>query len=157
MNDADTTEERVEFIAAMMRELTFVRGETHKVLAERWGLAPNSVRKLTAEASRRVKAEITDRDEVTVDVCGTLALIMREGRQGDHNDVRNAIQAAKTWAEISGITAPQKHEVTGANGAPIGLPAHLVPLWPKAESGDPDALAAIQRWVSGDAAGEGEG
>lgn len=57
-------DERIERICSMMRDLTFRTGKTVKELAREWGLAEKTVREYTAEASKRVLAEIKDPDKV---------------------------------------------------------------------------------------------
>src|SRR5512143_3641484 len=57
-------ETRVEYVADLMRELKFRTGVTHKSLAAEWDLPISYVAKVTLEASRRVRAELTDHDRV---------------------------------------------------------------------------------------------
>ncbi len=59
----------------MMRRGEWRRGESGDVLAKEWGLAPATVRELSAEASRIVSREVTDPDRVKVDVS---TILMRD-------------------------------------------------------------------------------
>ena len=127
------TELRLAHICEIMRAFKWRRGKTGPELAEEWGLSLVSVERLSAEASKRIKAEVTDKDYVTATVCGTLEKIMSDAR-GDADRVitleterglkqespnvsrKVAVDAAKTWAEISGAKAPtQVEDVTPKN------------------------------------------
>jgi hypothetical protein len=88
------------------------------------------VQEITAEASKRVRAELTDPDRVTAKVCTALEQIIDEGldchntfteRVDGNGDMRivpidpssahkNVIAAANTWADIAGIKAPKRIE-----------------------------------------------
>lgn len=108
-----SVEERIKHIADLMRRLQFVRGKTVKRLALEWNLTEQRVRELSAEASKRVKAELSAEDKValTGEVVSTLTTIMRRGRKGvERGDLGAAASAAKTGAEIAGILAPKKVE-----------------------------------------------
>ena len=102
---------RIEHIAELMRTLRFVRGKTVKRLAAEWGLTEQRVRELSAEASRMVKAEITDPDRVTVTACGYVEWALREAKKA--KDTRAIAPLAKAWAELAGTLAPRKVEITG--------------------------------------------
>jgi nucleoid DNA-binding protein len=95
----------------LMRGLAFVKGRTVKRLAAEWGLSEQRVRELSAEASKRVRAELTDPDRVTVTVCGYLERTLRDARKD--RDHRAVVAAAKAWAELAGLVV-QRHEVTAA-------------------------------------------
>lgn len=144
---ADTqtqTEQRVERIADMMRRFRYRRGATPRVLAEEWGLSLDRVHVLTAAASHRVRAELEDPDRVRIDVCQTLVVILRraraartrtvygkDGAVGEENDwaaAKVAIEAAKTWATITGNAAATQVHVTGPVLPPDALRATLLAL-----------------------------
>lgn len=100
---------RIAHIEEMMREFRWQRGKSDKVLAAEWGLAPNTVRELAAEASRNVAAQVMDRDGVRVDVGIALQKALA-GSLGD-GDWKAVAQIAKVFADTSGATAPAKSEV----------------------------------------------
>lgn len=108
-----TREDRIQHIMQMMRDLTFERGVTWRKLGAEWGIGDSGMREMCAEASRRVKAELTNKDEVTVDVGVTLQRVMRKGladyeRDDDVKAGSLTIQAAQVWSGIVGIEAPKK-------------------------------------------------
>lgn len=92
-----------------MRTLKFRTGVTIKLLAKEWDLCEQRVGELSAEASRKVRAEIADPNRVQATVCTVLERIMEEAMAD--GDRRSAIDAAKQWAIISGAAAAVKHEV----------------------------------------------
>ena len=108
------TAQRIEHIAGLMRSLTFRRGKTAQRLAAEWSLSLDRVWQLTAEASRMVKAEITDPDRVTVTACGYVEWALREAKKS--KDTRAIAPLAKAWAELAG-TLVKKHEVASPKWA----------------------------------------
>jgi hypothetical protein len=124
------TEARIERIAELMRRFRFVRGKTTRALAKEWGLELCTVRGYTAEASKRVRAELEDPDFVRADVSLTLATIMRRARvwsrrrtvkrqhgcsqyePPDWQAAKVAIDAARTWAAITGNVEKSRVDVT---------------------------------------------
>ena len=109
-----TSEIRIAHIMGMMRELTFVRGTTYKQLAVEWNLGPDRVRKLTAEASKRVLAEVTDPEKVKPLLAETLAQAIQKAMvAGEFNSVA---QLARVYAEILGIKAAAQTLVTVTPG-----------------------------------------
>ena len=108
-----TREDRIQHIMHLMRTLAFERGVTWRHLRDEWGVGDSSIKEMCAEASRRVKAELTNKDEVTVDVGVTLQRVMRKGLSDyeTEHDVKAGsltIQAAQVWSSIVGIEAPKK-------------------------------------------------
>lgn len=92
------TEQRIEHIAAMMRRLEWRTGDSGPALAREWRLSRSSLEKLAAEASRRVRAEVTDPGAVTLTVCAALEKTLRDAlADGDRKSV---IRAAATWSRI---------------------------------------------------------
>lgn len=116
-----TTEQRIEHIMGLMRTLKFRTGVTAEELSTEWGLGIRRVYELTAEASKRVRAEINDPDHVSAHVGVALmtALDDEMAKRPTKRSGKAVAELAKTWATISGAGAPTKHEVTGPNGAPV--------------------------------------
>jgi hypothetical protein len=110
------TEGRIEHICKMMRTLRWRRGETVTVLAVEWDLSEKRIRELSAEASKRVRAEIMDPDEVSATVGAAVAEVLQRSLADD--DRKSAIDAAKAWADISGAKAPQRVEATVTSTTP---------------------------------------
>jgi hypothetical protein len=102
-------EVRIEHIADMMRSLEWRTGISGPILAKEWGLCEQRVKELSAEASKRVRAELMSPDNVKTDVGAALAIALR----GAVNDKKwQAVgQIAKVYADASGASAPQKVEV----------------------------------------------
>jgi hypothetical protein len=105
------TEARIEHIAGLMRALTYRTGVTSRELASEWDLGLSRVEELTAAASKRVRAEITDPDRTVAKVCTAFDRVLDDAlADGDRKSV---ISAGKVWAEVSGASAPARMHVTG--------------------------------------------
>ena len=105
-------EARIEYLAERMRRLNFKTGVTVRRCAAEWGYTEQYVRLLSAEASKRVRAELTDPDRVTMTVCGYVEWALRMAKR-DH-DPKAIAPLAKAWAELAG-TLVQKHELALTN------------------------------------------
>ena len=99
------TEQRIAAIVDLMTSLRYHAGLTPDALAQEWGLTPNTVRGLTAEAHRIVRAAVCDPDQVAQDIGARLQTIMAEGSD------RDAILAGRVWAEVAGALAPKQVEI----------------------------------------------
>lgn len=99
-------ETRVEYVADMMRELTFRSGVTAKALCREWGLPRNYVAALTTEASRRVRAEVVHDDTVISTISLSLERVLHEAlNSGDRHAV---VKACQVWAQVTGAGAAAK-------------------------------------------------
>lgn len=102
-------ETRVEFVADMMRELTYRTGVTNKALAREWDLPMGYIAQLTTEASRRVRAELTDHDRVLSKVSVSLDRVLDDAiESGDRHAI---IKACQVWAQVTGAGAATKVQV----------------------------------------------
>ena len=66
---------------------------------------------LTAAASKRVRAEITDPDRTVAKVCSAFDRVIDDALAD--GDRRSVISAGKVWAEVSGASAPAQVHITG--------------------------------------------
>lgn len=98
-----------------MRSLEWRRGKTGKPLADLWGVSEAAVRRYAAEASRIVRSEVQDPEEVGRTVCAALEQVLREAVAD--KDRRNAIQAAQVWATISGAKAAERLDINAGVAA----------------------------------------
>ena len=115
-----TREDRVSHIAAMMRALKWQRGKSGPVLAVSWSMSPDSVKHISAEAWRRVRAEIMDPERAGPDIVRTISRVMSDSmadadladgkERTDHRRV--AIEAAKSYAAVLLSKPVDRHEVT---------------------------------------------
>ena len=104
-----TIEERIDLIEGIMRRAAWERGRTSRALALQWTCSVGTVNDYAAEAGRRVRAEVTDPDVVSVTVSAALSTIVREGlRDGDRASV---IRAGDVWTRIAGARQPERHQV----------------------------------------------
>lgn len=102
-------ETRVEYVADMMRELTYRTGVTNKALAREWDLPSGYVAQLTTEASRRVRSELTDHDRVLSKVSVSLDRVLDDAiESGDRHSI---IKACQVWAQVTGAGAATKVQV----------------------------------------------
>ncbi len=113
-----TPDQRVDYIADLMRALRFERGRTYKALAEAWQVHRDTAKKYCAEASRIVRAEVTDREGIEIDVNQALNAALASAVAKVDRDPRAVALVAKTWAEISGVKAAERHEVTTTEATP---------------------------------------
>jgi hypothetical protein len=95
----------------LMRRLKWRRGTTDKNIAAHWGITHEAVRHYSGEASRRLRAEMTDPDSTAATVCIALERVIREAAQKGMYGHRSLIEAAKTWAQIAGAGAPTRLEI----------------------------------------------
>ena len=75
----DVVDERVGIVEGLMRRAQWERGRTNRALAKQWGCSVDAVNDYAAEAGRRVRADVTDREEVQMTVCAALSTVVREG------------------------------------------------------------------------------
>lgn len=123
VHDAATEARIIEIVDLMMR-CRFRRGRTVKELAQRWELTEQRVRLLTAEASRRVRAQLGDPDEVAADLLPELHKTFRVVNQraradGNPKMATAAASIGNLIAEISGAKAPKRKELSGPGGGPV--------------------------------------
>lgn len=103
-------ETRVEYVADLMRTLKFRTGVTGKALAKEWDLPLSYVGQVTVEASRRVRAELTDPDRVLSKVSVALDHVIDDAL--DSGDRHAIIKAVQVWAQVTGAGAATKVQVT---------------------------------------------
>ena len=111
------TEVRVEKIAATLRDGSFRNGVTLQAFAAEWGLSLNMVHQLSAQASKRVRAEVTDPEYVAAKGFARLVQIADEamldadekGNNASHRKL--AMAATAEWIKLSGVAAPTKQQV----------------------------------------------
>lgn len=109
------TESRIEAIAATLRDGSFRNGVTLPGFAKAWSLSAHRVAELSAEASKRVRAEVAgDHDRIAAKGFAMLERIADEAIVGCDDKGNNAghlavaIKAVDTWITKSGVAAPAK-------------------------------------------------
>ncbi len=111
-------EARIEEIAATLRDCSFRNGVTLQGFAAKWGLAIHRVHELSAQASRKVRAELTDPDRATARGFSRLEKIADEAMDEADKDGNNAshrkvaIAATEAFFKLSGLAAPTKAAVS---------------------------------------------
>jgi hypothetical protein len=109
-------EERTQVVMQRMREGTFRRGITYAELMREWEMSEGGVSNITAEASRRVYAEMAETNGAKVYLGVTLEKIIDDSMADASSAERPyyyrkvAIEAAKTFAMLVGANAPTKVE-----------------------------------------------
>lgn len=102
-------ESRVEYVADLMRDIKFRTGVTSRALCVEWDLPYGVVAGIVTEASRKVRAELTDHDRVLSKVSVALDRVLDEALEsGDRHAV---IKAVQVWAQVTGASAPTKVQV----------------------------------------------
>jgi len=132
---------RLQECMQLMREMKWFRGKTVYQLAEKWEVHEAQAKAISAEASKRVRAELENRDEVAVKLIDTVekileaavaettnpAWIERPGKDGEPRTFQEspnvarkvALEAVALMTKMVGNDKPQQVELTGAKGAPI--------------------------------------
>lgn len=144
--DPGSRENRVRTIMTLMADMRWENGVTSGLLADRWGLHVNTVSSMAGEASRRLKSVI-DPAYVRTKIGNALDLAINKAVET--GDVKGLAMVTRVYADVSGANAPKKHEVTGADGAPFGLPPRAALLLEAANKGDLRAKALLEAWVAG--------
>lgn len=100
------TERRIAHIVGKMKRLEWQTGKSGQALAKRWSLSQSSIQKLSAEASKRVWAEIADPELVTLTLTAALDKVLRDALAA--GDARTVVKVADTWARIVGATGKSR-------------------------------------------------
>jgi hypothetical protein len=106
---------KVDLVVDMMRELTFKRGKTYKVLAKEWGDSEDYVQHITGIASKIVRDEIENPDYVKSLVGTAMEDFILDAIKNPKDQLKrkHAIEAAKVFVSISpGAAAPEVKEMT---------------------------------------------
>lgn len=131
-----TRERRVRFCLGLMAANRWTKGVTGREIAGATGVSVSTMKSIAGEAWRRFQTAVD-----ALLVRQQLAIAMQEGvgiglaaarpktkkgargrikkLKGDLFGLTGAAACAKTLAALVGAEAPKKHEVTGANGAPL--------------------------------------
>jgi len=109
--DCKTKAERVEFIEQMMAALTWERGRSGRALAKVWNVEKSTVRDYAAEASRNVRAGLSQ-DEAAIDCAAVLELAMT--RSIASAQYQAATAAVRAMMDLTGCAAPTRVAVEAA-------------------------------------------
>ncbi len=102
----DNVEARVNYIADLMYDLSWITGKTSKVLAKAWNLADSTVGGYAAEASRMITADSKSvKRDITV---GARKLFVDAVNSGD---AKSAAAIGKILADVSGANAPTETRI----------------------------------------------
>lgn len=105
-NFSAASEARIAHIEGLMHGLTTYRsGVTDRALAKEWGMSLDSVHQLTHEASKRVRATLSNRDAIAVTVLTSAQAVIDRGQHpnADARDVRNLIDACTLLVKLAGL------------------------------------------------------
>jgi len=103
-------EQRIELIAQHMRDMTWQPRVQIRKLAGEWNLMLDQVRNLARQAAARVVSEIGDPARVMLTIASALERVVHEALEdGDRSSV---INACKVWAQLTGVNAPTRVEVS---------------------------------------------
>ena len=103
-----TKAERVEHVAALMREGKWVTGTTGRELAKAWGISVSSMYDVGAEASRLARQAYMNRDAGALYIDG----MCREIAEDKSEATADRIKALVLLKDVTGAAAPTKTEVT---------------------------------------------
>jgi hypothetical protein len=114
------TEQRIAEVIDLMHAGSFRRGKTVRELAGRWEVSTDRARRITALASHRVRATMTDPDELAAEVVPRLLEAFHDAV--DEGDARGVAALGAQLLEVGGLKT-SKTEVTGKDGGPIEVEA----------------------------------
>lgn len=103
---ASKNELRVAEVQRAIRRCEFVHGESTYEFAKKWGVGVAQATEIVKVAMKRVAVELTDPLAVKGVVGARMTQIAMEGEPKD------AINAARLLASMSGANAPTQHNVT---------------------------------------------
>lgn len=106
---------RVETIILMMKGFSWRRGKSGPELAKEWGIALDTVEKMSAEASRAVARDL-EPDALGQDIKLRMHEIVK------HGEPRDATKAAAVAASLLGLNAAQRIELSSARAVFEALP-----------------------------------
>lgn len=119
------TEARVVEVVELMLAGGFRRGSTVRELAQRWGVGEQRAREITALASKRVRAQLTDPDELAAEVVPALLAALHVAVEG--GDARGAAALGAQLLEVGGLKT-KRHEVSGPGGGSVAVQFDLSTL-----------------------------
>lgn len=99
---------RVDQVVAIMRDLRWVRGKSHKMLAVEWGISEAASSAIAAEAYRRLCAEEGSTEQAKGAIVTHLAKALEDAQSKGPVAVA---KVAEVYARIVGANAPAKHEL----------------------------------------------
>lgn len=110
-------ERRIEDIIAKMMQGAWLTGVSDHALAKEWNLSPNTVRKMSAEASRAVRFRLRDdpqaKEEARAQLLQTFEIIRAKAMaKGDSPGLRVALDASRAFGFYLGIEPAKRLDVT---------------------------------------------
>lgn len=107
-------------VVELMLAGTFRRGSTVRELAQRWGVTEKRAREITALASKRVRLQLTDPDELAAEVVPALLTALHAAVA--EGDARGVAALGAQLLEVGGLKT-KRTELSGPGGGaiPVGL------------------------------------
>lgn len=128
---------RVAHIVDLKLRLRYTHG-TAKRLADEWGVSPEYVRHLSCEANKAVRRQVTDPDAMAAELVPELqrsframARFLRDPRLDPHAKAKMASSLpgmGNLLADIAGLKAAKKTELSGPDGGPVAIQTGLLIL-----------------------------
>jgi hypothetical protein len=141
-------ERRIEEIVGKMLSCAWLSGVSDQALAKEWNYAPNTIRKMAAEASRmlkyRVRSDDKMKDEARAELIQTFAVIRAKAfANGDSHSLRVALDASRAYGFYLGIEPAKQVDVAHRTSPVEGWsPAEMLEY---AQSGKRPARRALKR------------
>lgn len=115
-NSLSEREKRIEEIFDHMMRGAWLTGVTEKHFAKRWRLSPNTIRKMSAEASRMVRKAIRTDPEAQADARAAMLQIFEVIRakamaNGHPNGLRVALDATRAYGFYLGIEPAKRFDI----------------------------------------------
>jgi hypothetical protein len=110
-------EERIEHIVDLMSRGQWLAGVSDKALAKQWRCTPDNVRKISAEASRLIRARLRDDPEAKAEARAMLlqnfeVIRAKAMAKGDAPSLRVALDAMRAYGFYLGIEPAKRLDVT---------------------------------------------
>lgn len=124
---------RIGEIADLMADGRWLGRRSTAKLAEEWGVSAHSIGEYAATASQLVRRSLGTSDELRTRILATLDRIsLLALHKGEYVAATRALLGL---AEVAGVKAPVKTELSGPDGGPIETKAKVVVLPPLDEDG----------------------
>jgi hypothetical protein len=108
-----TTLARIEEVLRLMRDCKFQRGKTWRVLAKKWNLNAVTTRRITAEASRRLRAELSESaEEIAAEWNANVVRLMAEAKKA--GDLKTQLNVLRLIADVQIIQPARMKDNLGA-------------------------------------------
>lgn len=150
MSDGVQREQRIQHIVGMLLDHIYKPGQLVEILAADWNVSKAYAQGLVAEARKRVAREIADSDEMRIQIITAMTVALSKAREYVESADKKAVavglreisKIAKTYADVTGVGAPQKLTLDG--GIALADIANALQQNSAPSAGDADVRNVLQ-------------